>query len=61
MDIYFYAYNTIVILSAFITSLNSSVLIPESMRLREQKADARLCFSLIFSFTHMPVSLSWFV
>ncbi|HUN03486.1 MAG TPA: lipid II flippase MurJ [Niabella sp.] len=33
-DIYFYIYNTIVILSAFITSLNASVLIPESMRIR---------------------------
>jgi len=37
MDIYFYAYNTIVILAAFITSLNSSVLIPESMRIRVQE------------------------
>lgn len=38
-DIYFYAYNTIVILAAFITSLNSSVLIPESMRIRVQHGD----------------------
>jgi putative peptidoglycan lipid II flippase len=36
MDIYFYAYNTILILSAFMTSLNGTVLIPESMRLRVQ-------------------------
>lgn len=39
MDIYFYAYNTIVILSTFITSLNASVLIPESMRLRAQSGE----------------------
>lgn len=37
VDIYFYAYNTVIIFSAFITSLNSSVLIPESMRLRTQE------------------------
>jgi len=38
-DIYFYAYNTIIIFSAFITSLNASVLIPESMRLRIQHGE----------------------
>src|SRR5256885_464037 len=39
MDIYFYSYNTIVILSTFITSLNASVLIPESMRLRTRQGE----------------------
>jgi putative peptidoglycan lipid II flippase len=39
MDIYFYAFNTIVILSTFITNLNASVLIPESMRLRTQEGE----------------------
>lgn len=34
VDIYFYAYNTVLLIVTFITSLNSSVLIPESMRLR---------------------------
>jgi len=48
MDIYFYAYNTIVILAAFITSLNSSVLIPESMRLREQKGGQEAMLFLNF-------------
>ncbi|HEY4154456.1 MAG TPA: lipid II flippase MurJ [Puia sp.] len=48
MDIYFYAYNTIVILAAFITSLNSSVLIPESMRLRAQESERRGMFFLNF-------------
>ena len=36
MDIYFFAYNVILIISTFITSLNSSVLIPESIRLKTQ-------------------------
>ena len=40
-DVYFYAYNTILIFSAFITSLNASVLIPESMRLRIQQGELR--------------------
>jgi putative peptidoglycan lipid II flippase len=48
MDIYFYAYNTIVILAAFITSLNSSVLIPESMRLRAQEGGKQAMFFLNF-------------
>jgi putative peptidoglycan lipid II flippase len=34
IDIYFYAYNTILIIAAFITNLNATVLIPESMRIR---------------------------
>jgi len=34
MDIYFYAYNTILIIAVFITNLNATVLIPESMRIR---------------------------
>lgn len=40
-DIYFYTYNTIVILSAFITSLNASVLIPESMRIRVKEGEEK--------------------
>jgi putative peptidoglycan lipid II flippase len=49
-DIYFYAYNTIVILSAFITSLNASVLIPESMRLRIQQGESSAMHFLNFFF-----------
>jgi peptidoglycan biosynthesis protein MviN/MurJ (putative lipid II flippase) len=48
MDIYFYAYNTIVILAAFITSLNASVLIPESMRLRAQENERKAMLFLNF-------------
>lgn len=47
-DIYFYAYNTIVILSAFITSLNSSVLIPESMRIRVEEGERQSMHFLNF-------------
>lgn len=54
VDIYFYAYNTIVIFSTFITSLNASILIPESMRLRnlekEKEAMVFLNFFLIIYF-----------
>ena len=49
-DIYFYSYNTIIILSAFITSLNSSVLIPESMRLRNQHSESQAMKFLNFFF-----------
>jgi len=37
VDLYFYAYNTVLLIVSFITSLNSSVLIPESMRIREHE------------------------
>ena len=49
-DIYFYAYNTIVIFSLFITSLNASVLIPESMRLRIQQGETAAMHFLNFFF-----------
>ncbi|HEX7015498.1 MAG TPA: lipid II flippase MurJ [Cyclobacteriaceae bacterium] len=37
-DIYFYCYSTILLVSTFVNSLDASVLIPESMRLREQRS-----------------------
>ena len=49
-DIYFYAYNTIIIFSLFITSLNASVLIPESMRLRIQQGEGAAQHFLNFFF-----------
>jgi putative peptidoglycan lipid II flippase len=39
IDIYFYAYNTILIIAAFMTNLNSTVLIPESMRIRMSQGE----------------------
>lgn len=38
-DVYYYLYNTIILLSGFIIALNSSVLIPEAMRLRIQEGE----------------------
>ncbi len=58
VDIYFYAYNTIVILAAFITSLNSSVLIPESMRLRTQEGgDQAMGFLNFFLYAYTFITL----
>jgi peptidoglycan biosynthesis protein MviN/MurJ (putative lipid II flippase) len=37
VDLYFYSYNTVLLLVTFINSLNSSVLIPESMRIRKNE------------------------
>ena len=58
MDIYFYAYNTIVILSTFITNLNASVLIPESMRLRKQESDGNaMAFLNFFLYLYAAVTI----
>jgi putative peptidoglycan lipid II flippase len=38
-DVYFYCFATITLLGVFVNSLDSSVLIPESMRLREQEGE----------------------
>jgi putative peptidoglycan lipid II flippase len=48
VDLYFYAYNTVLLIVAFITSLNSSVLIPESMRLRVQKEGQEVIYFFNF-------------
>ena len=58
MDIYFYAYNVVVIISTFITSLNASVLIPESMRLRtrERNLDA-MRFLNYFIYLYLVLTL----
>jgi putative peptidoglycan lipid II flippase len=39
VDLYFYAYNTILLIVTFLSSLNSSVLIPESMAIRAKWDD----------------------
>lgn len=58
MDIYFYAYNTIVILSTFITNLNAAVLIPESMRLRSQAGDKEaIRFLTFFIYLYAAVTI----
>src|SRR5882672_2029794 len=36
-DVYFFTYNSIALAATFFTSLNSSILVPESMRIREKE------------------------
>jgi putative peptidoglycan lipid II flippase len=48
VDIYFYAYNTILIIAAFITNLNATVLIPESMRMRTAEGESHAMYFLNF-------------
>jgi peptidoglycan biosynthesis protein MviN/MurJ (putative lipid II flippase) len=38
-DLFFYVYNAVLIVGVYITSLNNSVIIPESMRLRAQSGE----------------------
>ncbi|HUQ64961.1 MAG TPA: lipid II flippase MurJ, partial [Flavitalea sp.] len=40
-DIFFYTYNTLIILGAFVMSMNSSVIIPESMRIRAEEGEKK--------------------
>src|SRR5690606_15378594 len=52
-DIYFYCYSTILMGGTFVNSLDASVLIPESMRLREQQGtdeSMRFLNSLIYHY-----------
>src|SRR6202021_2179746 len=52
--IYFYAYNSILIIAAFMTNLNSTVLIPESMRLRVLQGEAvAMHFLNLFIYTYL--------
>lgn len=54
MDIYFYAYNTVTILAAFISSVNSAVIIPESMRIRVQQGQENaIKFLNIFIYSYV--------
>ncbi len=39
-DLFFYVYNSVLIIGAFFTSLNGSVIIPESMRLRAEEGES---------------------
>jgi peptidoglycan biosynthesis protein MviN/MurJ (putative lipid II flippase) len=58
MDIYFYAYNTIVIVATFIASANSSVIIPESMRIRIQQGQKEAnSFLNLFIYGYMLLTL----
>ena len=50
MDIFFYVYNTILIVAVFIANLNATVLIPESMRIRTQDGERHAMLFLNFFF-----------
>lgn len=57
VDLYFYAYNTILLMVTFITSLNSSVLIPESMRIRKQEDPGRvILFFNFFIYSYLAIT-----
>ncbi|MEO8582506.1 MAG: lipid II flippase MurJ [Flavitalea sp.] len=47
-DLFFYVYNTVLILGAFFTSINGTVVIPESMRIRTQEGEANTMSFLNF-------------
>ena len=47
-DFFFYIYNSVAILGVFFTSMNSSVLIPESMRIRNQEGNDKAIAFLNF-------------
>lgn len=58
MDIYFYAYNTIFIIATFISSGNTAVIIPESMRIRVQQGEEEAHrFLNIFILSYVALTL----
>jgi len=58
MDIYFYAYNTVLIVATFITSINTSVIIPESIRIRIQDGESSaMIFINLFIFGYISVAI----
>ena len=57
VDIYFYAYNTIVIISTFIATTNTAVIIPESMRIRVSGGhDKASAFLNLFLYTYIGLT-----
>lgn len=58
VDLYFYAYSTVLLMVTFITSLNSSVLIPESVRIRKQEhPDNAIAFFNFFIYTYIILTI----
>lgn len=56
-DIFFYVYGTIVIIAAYLMNLNSSVIIPESMKIRAEKGDQNINFLNQFICLYCLVSI----
>jgi putative peptidoglycan lipid II flippase len=62
IDIYFYAYNTIMIIAVFMTNLNSAVLIPESMRIRMEKGErVSMHFLNLFIYSYLLFTILLFL
>jgi putative peptidoglycan lipid II flippase len=58
LDIYFYAYNTVLIVATFISGINTSVIIPESIRLRIQEGeDKAFRFLNLFIFGNIGLAV----
>jgi putative peptidoglycan lipid II flippase len=58
-DIFFYVYNSVLILGVYITSLNNSVVIPESMRIRSEGNNrGAMQFLNFFIFLYVGVILA---
>lgn len=61
MDIYFYAYNTLLIVSTFITGINTTVVIPQSIRMRVEAGETtafKFLNVFIFGYITLTVFLS---
>lgn len=58
-DVYFYCFVTIMLVATFINSLDSSVLIPESMRLSEQNSkEESMTFLNFFIYVYFAIGLT---
>jgi peptidoglycan biosynthesis protein MviN/MurJ (putative lipid II flippase) len=56
-DVYFYAYNVVVLISGFFTMLNSTVLIPEAMRIRIDSERESSRFLVFFIYIYFVLSI----
>ena len=56
-DVYFYAYNVVVLISGFFTMLNSTVLIPEAMRIRIHSEQDSSRFLVFFIYVYFVIAI----
>lgn len=57
-DIYFFVFVTMILFSGFINNIDTAVLIPESMRLRENKGEAQaMAFLNFFLFIYLGIGI----
>ena len=58
VDLYFYTYNTVLLIVTFITTLNSSVLIPESIRIRKHEHPGNVIhFFNFFIYSYLGITI----